>query len=497
MKRCLIILAVTCALCSAATAATWRAREGNGVVHPPPPPPPGAVTYYVSPTGNDSNNGTSHSSPWQTITKVDAGHYNAGDSILFEGGQTFSGSLSFTASSWSATAANPVTIGSYGNGDATVDSGDGVGFLAHNVAGFALKNLVFVGDGSANLTDGIQVLNDLSGNVKLDYVVLQNLDVSGYGSNGVHIHGNNGASGFKDVTISYVRAHSNTSNDTTGGTSGILVNSSNYGAGSTNAAHQNVLIDHCNAYSNPGNPVTGIPGWSGAGITMGNTNGGTIQYSVAANNGTNTGGTVGIWAADATNIAIQFNESYGTATNNGRDGDGFDLDGGVTNSLMQYNYSHDNYGAGFMIFSYNDGHVISTSNDTMRCNVSQNDGRSNNSYYGGLTIGNDAGATLTFAHAYNNTVYKSVGTTSAATISGAGAPSMQARVANNIFYMTNGSSFIRGAAAAPRVSFVSNNFYSTRSFSGELGLEPVYKLGGVASRLPRDCFKLRRGKPKR
>jgi hypothetical protein len=127
----------------------------------------------------------------------------------------------------------------------------------------------------------------------------------------------------------------------------------------------------------------------------------------------------------------------------------------------------------------------------MRYNVSQNDGRSNNSYYGGLTIGNDAGATLTGANAYDNTVYKSVGTTSAATISGAGAPSIQARVTNNIFYMINNSSgFIRGAAVAPGVNFVGNQCYSSGSLSGELGLEHVHKLGGVPNRWPRDCFKL-------
>jgi hypothetical protein len=87
-------------------------------------------------------------------------------------------------------------------------------------------------------------------------------------------------------------------------------------------------------------------------------------------------------------------------------------------------------------------------------------------------------------------VYKSVGTTSAATISGAGAPSAQARVANNIFYLTNSSSFIRGAASAPGVSFVGNSCYSIGSLSGELGLKHVHKLGGVPSRWSRDCFKL-------
>ncbi|MEZ4738108.1 MAG: hypothetical protein R2818_01840 [Flavobacteriales bacterium] len=29
-----------------------------------------ATIYYVSPTGNDSNNGTSTSTPWRTIARV-------------------------------------------------------------------------------------------------------------------------------------------------------------------------------------------------------------------------------------------------------------------------------------------------------------------------------------------------------------------------------------------------------------------------------------------
>jgi hypothetical protein len=55
-----------------------------------------AATYYVSPTGNDSNNGTSTSTPWKTISKVNSVTLSAGDRVLFQGGQTFSGTTVLT-----------------------------------------------------------------------------------------------------------------------------------------------------------------------------------------------------------------------------------------------------------------------------------------------------------------------------------------------------------------------------------------------------------------
>jgi hypothetical protein len=422
------------------------------------------TTYYVSPTGNDSNSGTSPGYPWRTITKVNAGHYKAGDCILFEGGQTFSGSLNFTASSWPATAAaaHPFTIGSYGSGSATINSGSAGGFLAHNVAGFNLVNLNFVGHGSTS-ANGVRILNDLPGNVKLDYVYLANLHVSGYGGDGVLVDGENGSSGFKNVNISDVTADNNTGHSGSG-TAGIIVTSlANYGFGDKNAANEDVLIDHCVSYSNPG--TAGNSNWSGSGIMMANVNGGAIQSSVAADNGAHSWGTVGIWAADATNVKIQYNESYGTMTTNGSDGDGFDLDGGVTNSVMQYNYSHDNAGAGYLVWSYNDGRVTGSSNLTVRYNVSQNDGRTKDNWYGSITIG-DAGGTLTGVDVYNNTVYQSLGNrTYAATIQGSSASSIHALVANNIFYATNGSRLIKDVAGSPNVSFTGNDYYSTDPFS--------------------------------
>ena len=70
-----------------------------------------ATDYYVSPTGSDGAAGTSVSTAWQTITKVNNTAFSAGDSISFEGGQTFAGSLSFDSGD-AGTAANPVVVGS-------------------------------------------------------------------------------------------------------------------------------------------------------------------------------------------------------------------------------------------------------------------------------------------------------------------------------------------------------------------------------------------------
>jgi hypothetical protein len=51
--------------------------------------PGGGTVYYVSPTGSDSNNGTSPCTPWQTMSKANSSHPVAGVTIAFEGGYYF------------------------------------------------------------------------------------------------------------------------------------------------------------------------------------------------------------------------------------------------------------------------------------------------------------------------------------------------------------------------------------------------------------------------
>jgi hypothetical protein len=74
------------------------------------------VTYYVSnanPMGSDSNNGTSPSTPWLTIAKVNSSNFQPGDSILFNCGCTWREGLVVPSS---GTSSNPITFGSHGTG---------------------------------------------------------------------------------------------------------------------------------------------------------------------------------------------------------------------------------------------------------------------------------------------------------------------------------------------------------------------------------------------
>ncbi len=73
-----------------------------------------ATTYYVAAAGSDTNNGTSSATPWQTIAKVNATTFAAGDSVLFNRGDVWYG-VALVASS-SGSAGSPITFGAYGAG---------------------------------------------------------------------------------------------------------------------------------------------------------------------------------------------------------------------------------------------------------------------------------------------------------------------------------------------------------------------------------------------
>jgi hypothetical protein len=75
-----------------------------------------ATTYYVSSsTGNDSNNGTSGATAWQTIAHVNGQAFQPGDSILFKRGDVWNESLVPPSSGSSGT---PIAFDAYGTGAA-------------------------------------------------------------------------------------------------------------------------------------------------------------------------------------------------------------------------------------------------------------------------------------------------------------------------------------------------------------------------------------------
>lgn len=382
------------------------------------------TTYYVSPTGSDTNVGTSITKPWKTLAKVTGQSFAAGDSILLQGGAVFSGTLALDSQD-KGSATYPIVVSSYGVGRAIVDAGTGGGVFVYNTAGVVIKNLVVQGSGrTVNTGSGVSAYMDLAGGVKLDYLLIDSVETSGFGKVGIEVGSWNGSSGFRNVTIANSSSHDNA-------LSGVMTYAQ------APSALQNVVVRRVTAYNNTGK--AGLTSPSGNGIVLGGVSGGLIERSVAHDNGAlcdAPGGPVGIWAYDSHRITIQYNESYRNRTAGTADGGGFDLDQNTKNSTIQYNYSHQNDGAGFLL-SQSPNNTTHTGN-LVRYNISENDARKNS--YGAIMVYGK----VRFAEVYNNTVFLSpapVGSPRGIivhnyTITANDVRSLHVR--NNIFYSTGG-----------------------------------------------------------
>lgn len=83
-----------------------------------------AATYYVDATdGDDDATGLTEALAWQTIAKVNAASFSAGDSILFQRGEQWRETLTVPSSGESG---NVITFGAYGTGADPIISGANV-----------------------------------------------------------------------------------------------------------------------------------------------------------------------------------------------------------------------------------------------------------------------------------------------------------------------------------------------------------------------------------
>ncbi|MGJ5628756.1 right-handed parallel beta-helix repeat-containing protein [Nostoc sp. CALU 1950] len=401
------------------------------------------TTYYISPSGNDKSLGTSPTSAWRSINKINNVIFKPGDRIFFQGGTTFTGNLSFNAND-KGTALNPIIISSYGTGRATINAGTGKGIMVYNSMGYNISNLNIVGSGvSTNKGDGISFYNDLAGNIKLDGITINNVEVQGFINYGIAIGGWNQQSGYRNVKVTNILTHNN-------GKAGLITYAQ------LPNVNENVYVAYVKAYNNKG--IAGDTNPTGSGIIFGSVNTGVIERSVAYDNGilnNSVNGPVGIWAYDSTKITIQYNESYRNRTGGTTDGDGFDLDQNVSYSVMQYNYSHDNDGAGFLLCQSPNN--LNHTGNIIRYNISQNDGRKVN--YGAIHIyGNVRNAEI-----YNNTVFVKGGTTSIPSAVLIYNPVTNVSFRNNIFQTKDGVKLLDIASGSTGLLFQRNVYYSTGS----------------------------------
>jgi hypothetical protein len=446
MHRCLqqFSLSTAVVICLAAAGSTW------------------AADYYVSPSGNDSGAGAAPGTgAWQTISKVNVQSFAAGDRIFFEGGQGFVGTLGF-GSDDTGTAANPIIVSSYGGGRATINAGSNKGLSIYNTAGIAISELILTGawgatSQSGNTGNGIEIYMDLPGATKLDFVHIDNVEVRGFKQNGILIGAwpaDGSKSGWANVQLAGCVAHDN-------GAAGI----SSFGyfsSGASTYAHANIVVRDCTVYSNRGVRNTG--NHSGDGIVLADVNGATIERCLSYDNGElcnyDNGGPIGIWTYDSNAVLIQFNESHSNKSGGSTfDGGGFDLDGGVTNSTVQYNYSHGNQGAGYLLFQFSGARPLLGGN-VIRYNISENDGRKGG--YAGIVVG--GGSAVKNNRFHNNTIYISPapsGMPAAVKNLGVGTGNT---LRNNIIQSAGGVLLIDSpATATTNLLFQGNNYWSSGS----------------------------------
>ena len=172
-------------------------------------------------------------------------------------------------------------------------------------------------------------------------------------------------------------------------------------------SHKNITIRDCTAYDITGDPTI-TNQHTGSGIIISGTDGGLMEYCTAHHTGymqaSTGGGPVGLWAWDASHVIIRYCLSYNNSRGNGRsDGGGFDLDGGVINSIMEYNYAYNNAGPSFLICQFSGARAYS--NNTCRYNIGENNARSspNSGDLEFYSVGSSGG--ITYVNAYGNTLY--------------------------------------------------------------------------------------------
>ncbi len=354
-----------------------------------PLPTSGAQTYFVSPTGLDSNSGLSPDQAWSSITRVNSQTYNPGDKILFGRNGRYAGSL---RPQGSGTAPLPITVSAYGAGSLPIIDGAG------QEEPLRLFNQQYWNIDSLELTGGIQYGVFVSGDVAntvLHGIHLTNLQVHDiyseprWDSGLVMVASMGDHLTCDDVLVDGITAY-NTNlwygihvgfnlwysypTDPPRTTNVVIRNSTVhhvYGDGITAAQSQNVLIEK---------NVVFETGLAPAGV------------SYTPN---------GIWSWQCDNTTIQFNEGYSTHSYS-FDGGVFDVDWGSTNTIIQYNYAHDADGYCVAVMG---AHHVTTSNSIVRFNTCANNGRKASvaSSQGDIYVVTFDGGSLDGIQIYNNT----------------------------------------------------------------------------------------------
>jgi hypothetical protein len=360
--------------------------------------------WYVDCSASSNGTGTSTSSPWNTLTSVNAHTFQAGDGLVFAESTTCNGQLALQGSGASG---NPIVIGAWNAGHGSANpilAGSGVSpatVYLHDNQYVTVEDLqVTNSGGSAGDRDGILAYNDTSSTLNGITITANTVDnVNGYlwgyygvdGGIAVDIDGNLSSPGiYNGVSI----------------TNNNVWNVDRVGVWVGSLAENGAIAARSTGITISGNQMTAL---GADGIVVRYTSGAQILNNIIYNAGNWTGGTntgsptyrnaasAAIWPVNSTSPIVQGNEVYGYVSQGG-DGEAYDCDLYTTNCLMQYNYSHNDVQGLWLDCSGAGGR-----GEVFRYNISQDDATTKNGTFTATCGGNPTPAV------YNNTVYISSG----------------------------------------------------------------------------------------
>lgn len=396
-----------------------------------------ARCFYVDSSNNKHIADGSREYPFKTLDDLRNVQFLPGDSIFLSGNQTLNGSIQI--SGIKASPDLPVVITSYGEGQSEIYSDASSAIILDACEHIHIKDVAVKGKGrkNGNQGSGIEVIDSRG-------VQINDVEASGYLMDGIRIIGG------ENIRITHAYVHDN-------GYNGIEVTGR---PGEKPLC--NVYVGYCVAENNPGCPAI-LDNHSGSGILVGYASHVIVEYCEAMENGWDMprsgNGPVGIWGYETDYLTIQYCYSHDNKTSGkGNDGGGFDFDGGITHSLMQYNLSVNNEGAGYGLFQY--GGASEWSNNVIRYNVSIDDGRKNS----------QAGIYVWCEQTYKDSplkdtrIYGNLIVNKRHSISFITAYSSNLRFENNKFLLTeSGTEHIRGDETVKSSLFKGNCFWTQKT----------------------------------
>ena len=366
-------------------------------------------TYYVDAAAELGNDGLSQENALKTLDEVNALQLEPGDQVLFKRDCKWNGALVIQTS---GTENAPISFDAYGEGE-NAPVLDANGRLSATISGvdvsyITIQNLEIMNTGDESvylrgiffnaLNDnvvGIKILNNYVHDVKSNY------------------HWANGGRGFYNVGSAYQDYHWQ---------GGIIVRAGGYAVPEGKVIVDDILVEgnRVEEVAVDGIVVGSITkSWekstnviirdnyvkraAGDGILLFSAYGGLIEGNTCEKNGwagdieMGDHNFVGIFIIYCTKTVIQYNEvfeQYPCVA----DGQAIDADDTCVDTLVQYNYSHDNYNGFLLLFNLdNNGHAV------VRYNVSQNDGGP----FVTFSCKDSAYPMVATAEIYNNTCYTS------------------------------------------------------------------------------------------